>query len=142
MGVRLSALSLLPGRFRILISVRGWVELGAIVRLEGLGDLKNPMTSSRIEPETFRLVAKCLNRVPPVYTNMKFKSRSFVPNRDDAIRVDPTRVLGGTLRSSESRQKGHKKAQRFAARMLKRMSCKIKKFLGRSLPKRITFNHN
>jgi hypothetical protein len=26
------------------------------VRLEGLGQLKNPMTSSRIEPATFRLV--------------------------------------------------------------------------------------
>jgi hypothetical protein len=30
---------------------------GAIVRLQGLGQLKNPMTSSGIEPTTFRLVA-------------------------------------------------------------------------------------
>jgi hypothetical protein len=29
----------------------------AIVRLEGLGHLKNPMTSMGIEPITFRLVA-------------------------------------------------------------------------------------
>jgi hypothetical protein len=29
----------------------------AIVQLEGLGQLKNPMTSSGIEPVTFRLVA-------------------------------------------------------------------------------------
>jgi hypothetical protein len=28
-----------------------------IVRLEGLGELKNPMTSSGIEPVTFQLVA-------------------------------------------------------------------------------------
>jgi hypothetical protein len=39
------------------------------VRLEGLGQLKNPMTSSGIKPATFRLVAECLNqlryRVPP-----------------------------------------------------------------------------
>jgi hypothetical protein len=30
--------------------------LRAMVRLEGLGQLKNPMTSSEIEPATFRLV--------------------------------------------------------------------------------------
>jgi hypothetical protein len=29
----------------------------AIVRLEGLGELKNPMTSSELEPVTFQLVA-------------------------------------------------------------------------------------
>jgi hypothetical protein len=50
MGVRLSAphidRPLPPGRFLVLISVRGWVDPRAIVRLEGLGQLKNPMTSS------------------------------------------------------------------------------------------------
>jgi hypothetical protein len=40
------------------------------MRLEGLGQLKNPMTSLGIEPATFRLVAQFLNQprysVPPL----------------------------------------------------------------------------
>jgi hypothetical protein len=31
--------------------------------LEGLDQLKNPVTSSGIEPETFRLAAKCLSQL-------------------------------------------------------------------------------
>jgi hypothetical protein len=61
MMVRLSVLhagrSLPLGRFLVLISVRGWVKLRALVRLKGLGQLKNQMTSSGTEPATFRLVA-------------------------------------------------------------------------------------
>jgi hypothetical protein len=59
MAVRLSNLCagrpLPPGRFLVLISVRGWVDPREIVRLEKLGQLKDPMTSSGIEPATFVL---------------------------------------------------------------------------------------
>jgi hypothetical protein len=62
MAVRLSALGagrfLPPSGFLVLISVRVWVDPRARVRLEGLGQLKNPMTSSGIEPATFGLVYK------------------------------------------------------------------------------------
>jgi hypothetical protein len=68
------------------ISVRGWVGLRATVRLEGLGRLKNPMTSSGLEAATFRLVAECLNqlryRVPPyIYIYIYIYTRVYIkPN--------------------------------------------------------------
>jgi hypothetical protein len=39
-----------PGRFLVLISVRGWVDQRTIVWLEGLGQLKNPMTYRESNP--------------------------------------------------------------------------------------------
>jgi hypothetical protein len=73
MAVRLSAshacCPLPPGRFLVLISVRGSVDPEAISQLAGLGQLKNIITSSGIEHATFWLVAQYLNQlhycVPP-----------------------------------------------------------------------------
>jgi hypothetical protein len=45
----------------LLISVTGWVDTRDI-GLEGLRHLKNPMTSSGIEPAIFQLVAKCSHK--------------------------------------------------------------------------------
>jgi hypothetical protein len=51
-----------PGRFLVLISVRGWIDPRAIVWVE-ISQLKNPVTSSVIEPATFQLVIQCLNQL-------------------------------------------------------------------------------
>jgi hypothetical protein len=65
MAVRLSALRagclLPPGRLLAPISVRGWVDPRDMVQLEGLGQLKNTMILSGIEPATFRFVTQCLS---------------------------------------------------------------------------------
>jgi hypothetical protein len=53
MAVKLSSLPagrvLLPGRLLVFIYVRGWVICRALVRLEGLDQLKNPVVLSGIE---------------------------------------------------------------------------------------------
>jgi hypothetical protein len=60
MGVRLSSYApaaLYPHEDSWYSFLLEAIDPRAIVRLEGIGQLKNPMTSSEIEPATFRLVA-------------------------------------------------------------------------------------
>jgi hypothetical protein len=51
-----------PERFLVLISVRGWIDPRAIVRLDELGKLKK-FTSSGTWTVTFWPVAQCLNQL-------------------------------------------------------------------------------
>jgi hypothetical protein len=59
-----------PRRFLVLISDRGSVKLRAIVRLEGLGQIKYPVISTGFEAEVSQLVAECLYHLrysmPPI----------------------------------------------------------------------------
>jgi hypothetical protein len=52
--------------FLVLVSVRDWVELSAIVRPKRLCQWKSPMPPSEIQPAAFCLVAQCLDRLRPV----------------------------------------------------------------------------
>jgi hypothetical protein len=67
MAVNLSAIRagrpLSSWSFPVDISVSVRVDRMAIVRLEELGQFKNPVTSSWIEPATFRPVTCCLNKL-------------------------------------------------------------------------------
>jgi hypothetical protein len=64
------------------------------MRLEGLGQLKNPMNSSEIELATFRLVAQCL-------TQLRYR----VPNASKLIRQRRTESVERMKKSEVYRLK-------------------------------------
>jgi len=64
--------------FLVLISVTGGVDPRAVVRPEGLGQLKIPMTPSRIGPAAFRCVAQCLKQLRP-HVSRPFHILGIIP---------------------------------------------------------------
>jgi hypothetical protein len=92
MAVRLSALHaghiLPPGRFVVLISVRGWVDPRAIVRLEGLSKLKRstwsgtrtgdlPACSIVPQPTTLPRAPSCYVQMWILYWRLRYDTYPY-----------------------------------------------------------------
>jgi hypothetical protein len=93
----LTGYPLLPGIFLVLIFVRGYINPRVIVWLEGLGQLKNPMTSSGIETATFRIVAYCLNQ-------LRYRIRN--KNASLSVTFSDRQLIHKTIRTNLSYQYG------------------------------------
>jgi hypothetical protein len=81
MAVRLLALragnTVTPETFLELVSIRGLVVHRVIMWLEGLGQLKNLVASSGIEPSTFLLIAQFLEKLSYLVPPLKKVTKTF-----------------------------------------------------------------
>jgi hypothetical protein len=66
------------------------------VRLEGLGQMKNPVNSSGIEPATFRLVAKYAHSIKIMAFPFSCISREMEELRGKSIRYEMWLLLSST----------------------------------------------
>jgi hypothetical protein len=96
---------LAPWEFLVLTSVTGWNDPRVLVRLEGLALLENPITSSRIEPATFQLVAYCqLNvlirgsfEIHPICSYLLLHNTEFQIGYSNSIHMFPVSIYELTV---------------------------------------------